>query len=116
MGSKKFDYFFFVWMTVILLTVLAISVQDLFPWLLDYPKELVWPISDLLNFFMNLLVSYTGDFFLTVSWLLAFPIKAAQLQCDKHIVKMIVESAQMLCTAHRMLDGTFEKRLSNSES
>ena len=42
------------------------------------------------------------------------PIKAAQLQCDKHIVKMIVESAQMLCTAHRMLDGTFEKRLSNS--
>ena len=79
MGSKKFDYFFFVWMTVILLTVLAISVQDLFPWLLNYPKELVWPISDLLNFFMNLLVSYTGDFFLTVSWLLAFPIKAAQL-------------------------------------
>ena len=42
------------------------------------------------------------------------PVKAAQLQCDKHIVKMIVESAQMLCTAHRMLDGTFEKRLSNS--
>ena len=76
---KKLDYFFFVWMTVILLTVLAISVQDLFPWLLNYPKELVWPISDLLNFFMNLLVSYTGDFFLTVSWLLAFPIKAAQL-------------------------------------
>ena len=76
---KKLDYFFFVWMTVILLTVLAISVQDLFPWLLNYPKELVWPISDLLNFFMNLLVSYTGDFFLTISWLLAFPIKAAQL-------------------------------------
>lgn len=34
------------------------------------------------------------------------PIKAAQLQCDKHVVKMIVESAQMLSTAHRMLDGT----------
>ena len=33
------------------------------------------------------------------------PIKAAQLQCDKHVVKMIVESAQMLSTAHRMLDG-----------
>ena len=33
------------------------------------------------------------------------PIKAAQLQCDKHIVKMVVESAQMLSTAHRMLDG-----------
>lgn len=33
------------------------------------------------------------------------PKKAAQLQCDKHVVKMIVESAQMLSTAHRMLDG-----------
>lgn len=33
------------------------------------------------------------------------PVKAAQEQCDKHVVKMIVESAQMLSTAHRMLDG-----------
>lgn len=28
------------------------------------------------------------------------PIKAAQLQCDKHVVKMILESAQMLSTCH----------------
>ena len=33
------------------------------------------------------------------------PVLAAQLQCDKHVVKMIVESAQMLSTVHRMLDG-----------
>lgn len=42
------------------------------------------------------------------------PITAAQLQCDKHVVKMIVESAQMLSTAHRMLDGYVEKRPSKS--
>ena len=42
------------------------------------------------------------------------PIKAAQLQCDKHVVKMIVESGQMLSTAHRMLDGYTEKRPSKS--
>ena len=42
------------------------------------------------------------------------PVVAAQLQCDKHIVKMIVESAQMLSTAHRMLDGVETKRLSKS--
>lgn len=42
------------------------------------------------------------------------PIIAAQLQCDKHVVKMIVESAQMLSTAHRILDGTMEKRPSKS--
>lgn len=33
------------------------------------------------------------------------PIKAAQLQCNSHTVKMIIESAQMLSTTHRMLDG-----------
>ena len=42
------------------------------------------------------------------------PITAAQLQCDKHVVKMIVESAQMLSTAHRMLDGTLIRRPSKS--
>ena len=30
---------------------------------------------------------------------------AAQMHCDKHVPKMIVESAQMLSTAHRILDG-----------
>ena len=34
------------------------------------------------------------------------PIKAAQMSCDKHVVKMILESAQLLSTCHRVLDGT----------
>lgn len=42
------------------------------------------------------------------------PVVAAQLQCDKHVVKMIVESAQMLSTAHRMLDGVLTTGPSNS--
>lgn len=42
------------------------------------------------------------------------PIVAAELMCDKHVVKMIVESAQMLSTTHRMLDGALEERLSVS--
>ena len=29
------------------------------------------------------------------------PIKSAEYQYNKHVVKMILESAQMLCTAHR---------------
>lgn len=33
------------------------------------------------------------------------PVYSAQMQCNKHIVKMVLESAQMLSTAHRMLDG-----------
>jgi hypothetical protein len=42
------------------------------------------------------------------------PVIAAQLQCDKHVVKMIVESAQMLSTAHRMLDGISKRGPSKS--
>ena len=33
------------------------------------------------------------------------PTVCASLHCDKHVVKMILESAQMLSTAHRELDG-----------
>lgn len=33
------------------------------------------------------------------------PVKAAWMMCDKHVIKMILETAQMLSTAHRILDG-----------
>jgi len=37
------------------------------------------------------------------------PVLAAQSQCDKHVVKMVVESAQMLSTSHRLLDGVLNE-------
>ena len=40
------------------------------------------------------------------------PQISAQMMCDKHVVKMIVESAQMLSTAHRVLDGEMYTELS----
>ena len=33
------------------------------------------------------------------------PDNAAEMHCDKHCVKMILEYAQLLSTAHRVLDG-----------
>jgi hypothetical protein len=33
------------------------------------------------------------------------PVIAAQMMCDKHVVKMILESAQMLSTAVRVQSG-----------
>ena len=42
------------------------------------------------------------------------PVIAAQMMCDKHIPKMIVEAGQMISTAHRMLDGTEGRKLSKS--
>jgi len=34
------------------------------------------------------------------------PRQCAQWMVDKHVVKMILETAQLLSTAHRLLDGT----------
>jgi len=42
------------------------------------------------------------------------PRIAASMHCDKHVPKMVVESAQMLSTAHRMLDGVETKKRSKS--
>ena len=36
------------------------------------------------------------------------PVKAAKYQYNKHVVKMILESAQMLCAAHHMLDSDMD--------
>jgi len=37
------------------------------------------------------------------------PDKAARLQYNKHVVKMILESAQMLCTAHHCYGDKWQK-------
>lgn len=38
--------------------------------------------------------------------------EAAKYHCDKHCVKMILESAQLLSTAHRLIDGVEGKKVS----
>ena len=40
--------------------------------------------------------------------------KCAEYHNDKHVVKMILEYAQLLSTAHRYLDGTLSVRLSKT--
>lgn len=42
------------------------------------------------------------------------PKVCAEEHCDKHVVKMILEYAQLLSTAHRFLDGVPKKELSAS--
>jgi hypothetical protein len=34
------------------------------------------------------------------------PVEAATMMVDKHVVKMILETTQLLSTAHRVIDGT----------
>ena len=42
---------------------------------------------------------------MNIFYLNSNPGLAAQMQCEQHVVKMIMESAQLLSTAHRVLDG-----------
>lgn len=43
------------------------------------------------------------------------PVIAAQMHCDRHTVKMIIEYAQIMSTAHRVLDGDlYEDRTANN--
>lgn len=42
------------------------------------------------------------------------PETCAQMHNDKHVVKMILEYAQLLSTAHRVIDGAEEQALSKS--
>ena len=40
------------------------------------------------------------------------PQKAAEMLIDKHVVKMVLESAQLLCTCHRIVDGQHGYKIS----
>jgi hypothetical protein len=52
---------------------------------------------------------------MNVFYLNSDPLICAQEHCDKHVVKMIIEYAQLMSTAHRMLDGTeYEGRTKNN--
>jgi hypothetical protein len=42
------------------------------------------------------------------------PKICATMHCDKHVVKMIIEYAQLLSTAHRVLDGTSKNTLTKN--
>ena len=37
------------------------------------------------------------------------PRRCAEMHCDKHVVKMILESAQMICTTHHLHPSRYEK-------
>ena len=43
---------------------------------------------------------------MNIFWLDKDPVENARMHHDKHVVKMILEYAQLLSTAHRLLDGT----------
>ena len=68
---------------------------------------------------LNILCIYntiynTGVTIMNIFFLSESPTLSAIAQTDKHVVKMALESAQLLCTAHRVLDGKETIRLSKN--
>lgn len=57
--------------------------------------------------------SSTGIVWLNIFILDTDPIKAAHAQCDKHVVKMTLETAQLLCAAVILNGGTAPYKLTH---
>ena len=66
------------WIGIILLTVIFVIFKEKWDWSIKYPKEFIIPFSDWINFAMEKFIDSFGWFFLKISWLLSWPIIAAQ--------------------------------------
>lgn len=47
---------------------------------------------------------------MNIFYLSSDPVEAAKYHCDKHCVKMIVEYAQLMSTAHRLTDSPVKEK------
>ena len=63
------------WLGIILVTVFLISIKSQISWVESFPEKLFIPFDILLNIIMDFMVEHLGWFFMSVSWLLEWPIK-----------------------------------------
>ncbi len=66
------------WLGIILITIALLIFKEEWDWLTKYPDELIIPFSDWINLLMEKFIHKFGWFFLNVSWILGWPINAAQ--------------------------------------
>ena len=78
MKSTIFEKNTLSWIVIILITIVLLFFQDKWDWISKYPKELIFPVSDWINFSMEKFIDKFGWFFLNISWLLSWPIIGAQ--------------------------------------
>ena len=78
MKSTIFEKDTLSWIMIILITIVLLFFQDKWDWISKYPKELIVPVSDWINFSMEKFIDKFGWFFLNISWLLSWPIIGAQ--------------------------------------
>ena len=78
MKSTIFEKNTLSWIVIIFITIVLLFFQDKWVWISKYPKELIVPVSDWINFSMEKFIDKFGWFFLNISWLLSWPIIGAQ--------------------------------------
>ena len=73
------------WLTVVAATVAVYLLRDLWPWMVEYPKQWVVPLRFWISDFMDWLVNdfdlglFTfKEFTRSIAWLLDWPLAAAQ--------------------------------------
>ena len=66
------------WIGIILITIIFLIFKEKWAWSTKYPKELIVPFSEWINFSMAKFIDSFGWIFLKISWLLSWPIIVAQ--------------------------------------
>ncbi len=69
----------FCWIGIIFVTIIFLIFKENWGWSTKYPKDFIIPFADWINFSMEKFIDNFGWFFLKISWLLSWPIIAAQL-------------------------------------
>ena len=63
MKSTIFEKNTLSWIVIILITLVLLFFQDKWDWISKYPKELIVPVSDWINFSMEKFIDKFGWFF-----------------------------------------------------
>jgi glycine betaine/proline transport system permease protein len=66
------------WIAVIFVTLITLALRNNAEWLVEYPTELVLPLTPMLNSAMEWFVATFGFVFQGISWLLEFPVRWAR--------------------------------------
>ena len=66
------------WLGVIVVTLVCLAIQGNWAWMAKYPADWTLPVGTWLNAIMAWVVAKLGWFFLGISWLLEWPIKAVR--------------------------------------
>jgi glycine betaine/proline transport system permease protein len=69
---------FLPWLGVIGITALCLLLRDQAAWLNKLPRDMIIPVSDWINLFMDWFVSSFKWLFRSLNWLLSWPMSAAQ--------------------------------------